>query len=71
MPRLHGPDPPQGKDSTDSLSFSMLPPHLHYSPPQGSGIGEPKMGLALVQTGTLTALVQTGTLTALIQTGTG
>ena len=64
--RLHGSSPPQGKDNR-SLLFSLLPPHLQYSPPQGVGgglIGDS----ALVQTFTLTALVQTGTLSALVQT---
>ena len=39
--RLHGPSPPQGKNSR-SLLFSLLPPHIQYSPPQGFGEGIPK-----------------------------
>jgi len=35
--RLHGPSPPQGKDSGRSLLFSQLPPHIQYSPPQAVG----------------------------------
>ena len=38
--RLHGPAPPQGKNSR-SLLFSLLPPHLQYSPPQTSGGAAP------------------------------
>lgn len=35
--RLHGPSPPQGKNRNRSLLFSLLPPHLQYSPPQVFG----------------------------------
>ena len=64
--------PPQGFNSGQELSIITGPASPRYGPPQGSGVTPPSgMGLALVQTGSLTALVQTGTLTALIQTGTG
>ena len=36
--RLHAPSPPQGKNNR-SLLFSLSPPYLQYSPPQGIGIG--------------------------------
>lgn len=65
--RLHGPSPPQGKNNR-ALLFSLLPPHLQYSPPQGVGGGGLIGDSALVQTFTLSALVQTGTLSALVQT---
>lgn len=45
--RLHGPSPPQGTDSGRSLLFSLLPPHVQYSPPQGfesGGVSPPFLG---------------------------
>jgi len=35
--RLHAPSPPQGKNSGRSLLFSLLPPHIQYSPAQTFG----------------------------------
>ena len=66
--RLHGPSPPQG-DNNRSLLFSLLPPHIQYSPPHQGGIIPPPIdpaSSALVQTDSLSALVQTGTLEALV-----
>jgi len=65
--RLHGPAPPQGKNNRSQL-FSLLPPHIQYSPPHTEGGVPPEPGSALVKTLTLEALVQTGTLSALVQT---
>jgi hypothetical protein len=67
--RLHAPSPPQGKNNR-ALLFSLLPPHIQYSPPQSFGAEVTAAAGALVQTATLDALVQTGTLDALVQTGT-
>lgn len=65
------PSPPQGFTPEQELTYIGGPVSPRFPTPQGAEGGAPKMGLALVQTGTLTALVQTGTLTALIQTGSG